>query len=182
MIRVDRQHQAVEKPAPLARRPGEQAVHGRGQPDEAQMVGEGARRGDGRAVDAVEPLAGLSPSALRSKPDAELMDCAFVLDLDRDRESAGAADPRAGRELGAAQAAAGREQRQGLEQIGLAGAVLAAKDDERALERKVEAGVGAEVAEHQRARTWGRPSGFGGVAVGRWPCGAGVCHVRPAAS
>ena len=126
VIGVDRQHQPVEKTAPLARRTDEQPVHRRRQPDEAHVIGEGARRGDRRAVDAVEPL-GRPVAVARLEADAELMDRAVVLDLDRDREAAGAADPRAGRKLGAAQAAAGREQRQRLEQIGLAGAVLAAE-------------------------------------------------------
>ena len=151
VIGVDRQHQPVEKPAPFARRTDEQPVHGRRQPDEAEVIGEGARRGDRRAVDAVEPLARLVAVA-RLEADAELMDRAFVLDLDRDRKAAASADPRAGCELGAAQAAAGGEQRQGLEQIGLAGAVLAAEDDQRALQRQVEAHIGAKVAEHQPAR------------------------------
>ena len=174
MAGVDRQHQPVEKPAPLARRTDEQPVHVRGQPDKAQVIGEGARRADRRAVDAVEPLARLVAVA-RFEADAELMDRAFVLDLDRDRESAAAADPRAGGEFGAAQAAAGREQRQGLEQIGLAGAVLAAEDDERAFQRQVEARIGAEVAEHQPARH-GAPARQG--RFGRIRHAAPMCHVR----
>ncbi len=50
---VDRQHEAVEKAAPLGRRPGEQRIHRRRQPDDAHVVRERARRGDGHAVDAV---------------------------------------------------------------------------------------------------------------------------------
>ena len=92
-----------------------------------------------------------APRVARVETDAELAGAPLVLDLDRDREAARPADARASGELGAAQAAARREQRQRLEQIGLAGAVLAAKDDQRALEREVERRVGAEVAEHQPA-------------------------------
>ena len=54
------------------------------------------------------------------------MGLAVLLDLDRQREAAGAADPRAFGELRPAQAAPGSEQRQRFEEIGLAGAVLAA--------------------------------------------------------
>ena len=60
MTRVDRQHEAIEKAAPLARRPGEQRIHRRRQPDETHMVAKGARRRDGRAVDAVVALGRLA--------------------------------------------------------------------------------------------------------------------------
>ena len=96
VLRIDREHEPVEETPPLARRPGEQPVHRRRQPDEAQMVGEGARRGDGRAVDAVEPLA--PPVGAGSSPTPSWPPLAVLLDLDRDREAAGAADARAGGE------------------------------------------------------------------------------------
>ena len=54
------------------------------------------------------------------------MDFAVLLHLDRKPKPAGAANPRAFGELGAPEAAPWREQRQRLEEIGLAGAVLAA--------------------------------------------------------
>ena len=95
---VDRQHEAVEKAAPLARRPGEQRIHRRRQPDETHMVAKGARRGDGRAVDAVAALGRLAIRA-RFPAGAQLMGLAVLLDFDRQCEAAGAADPRAFREL-----------------------------------------------------------------------------------
>ena len=95
---VDRQHEAVEKAAPLACRPREQRIHRRRQPDEAHMVAKRARRGDGRAVDAVAPLGRLAVRA-RFPAGAQLMSLAVLLDFDRQREAAGAADPRAFPEL-----------------------------------------------------------------------------------
>ncbi len=50
----------------------------------------------------------------------------LLLDLDRESKSARAAAPRAFRKLRPAQAASRSKQRQRLEEIGLAGAVLAA--------------------------------------------------------
>ena len=73
VIGVDREHEPVEKAAPLARRPGEERIHRRRQPDDSHMVGEGARRGDGRAVDAVSPLRAalaVAPASSPSRADA----------------------------------------------------------------------------------------------------------------
>ena len=66
------------------------------------------------------------PPSRRAPAGAELTGLAVRLHFDRKREPAGAADARAIGELGPPQAPARREQRQGLEQIGLAGAILAA--------------------------------------------------------
>ncbi len=123
MVRVDRQHEAVEEPPPLARRTREQRIHRRRQPDDPDVVAEGARGGDRRPIDAVLPLAaafGRGPTA------AELARLAALLHFDRNGEAAGAAHARAFGKLRPSQAPARGEQRQGLEEIGLAGAVLAA--------------------------------------------------------
>jgi hypothetical protein len=147
VIGVDRQHKPVEKAAAVARRAREQAVHGRRQPNEAQMVGEGARRGDGGAIDAAfasgggEALGGLQPRA-------ELGEAVGALQLDRDGEAAAPACPRHIGEIGAAQSAALREQRQGLDEIGLAGAIVAGQRGHGRVEAQIEGGVGAEIAEH----------------------------------
>src|SRR5271168_2334265 len=105
---IDRQHETIEKAPSLARRAGEQTVHRRGQPDQPDMVGEGARRSDRRPVDAIEPF-GRRFAARRLHPDAEMSALSLLLDLERYGEAAGAADPRAGGEVGAPQAASGRE-------------------------------------------------------------------------
>ena len=52
MLRIDREHQAIEETAALGGRAVEQRVHGRHQPHHAQVVGEGRRRGHRFAVDA----------------------------------------------------------------------------------------------------------------------------------
>ena len=89
------------------------------------MVAKCARRGYGGPVDAVAALGRLAIRA-RFPAGAQLMSLAVLLDFDRQREAAGAADPRAFRELRPASAASRGEQRQRFEEIGLAGAVLAA--------------------------------------------------------
>ena len=68
MLGIDRQHQAIEEAAPLRRRPREQLVHRRHQPDHPQMVGEGGRRADRLAVDAAE--AGARRGLRRGRLDA----------------------------------------------------------------------------------------------------------------
>ena len=125
VIGVDREHEAVEEPPPLGRRPGEQGIHRRRQPDDPHVVAERARGGDGRPVDAVEPL-GFVASGAALPARAELVGLAVLLDFGGERKAAGAADPRAFRKLRPAQPAPGREQRQRFEEIGLARAVLAA--------------------------------------------------------
>src|SRR3984957_4911536 len=72
VIGVDRQHEAVEKAAPLARRPRKERIHRWRQPDETHMVAKRARRGDRRAVDAVTALSRLVVRA-RFPTGAELM-------------------------------------------------------------------------------------------------------------
>ena len=52
-------------------------------------------------------------------------------------------------EIGPAQAAARREQRQRLEQVGLAGAVLAGERDDAMLDREIERRVGAEILQDE---------------------------------
>ena len=71
MARIDRQNEPIEEAAPLARRPGEQRVHRGRQPDDPDMVAEGARRGDGRAVDPA-PALGAAAGFGRAPAGAEL--------------------------------------------------------------------------------------------------------------
>ena len=71
------------------------------------------------------------------------------LDGDRDREGAGPRPPRHVGQLGAPEAAAGHQQGQRFEQVGLADAVLADEGDERRRDREVEVRVGAEGLEDE---------------------------------
>ncbi len=52
VLGIDGEHQPVEKAAALGGRAGKQPVHGRREPDDAQMIGEGGGRGDRLAIDA----------------------------------------------------------------------------------------------------------------------------------
>jgi len=88
------------------------------------MIGEGARGADRRALDAKLSL------ALAREPVAELRRRCIRLEFDRDREAARAVTTRAIGEFGAAQAPAGREQRQRLEDIGLPRAIVADQRDQ----------------------------------------------------
>src|SRR5580704_338837 len=106
VIGVDGEHQPIEEAPPLARRIGEQSVHRRRQPDDTQMVGEGARRGDAHAIDAIDARRRFRRWL---QPGPKLARLAIVLDLDRHCKAARAAVARAFAELRAPQSAARRE-------------------------------------------------------------------------
>ena len=111
------------------------------------MVGESARGGDRRAVDAVEALGRSVAGGSSPTPS-----CVVAPSSSTSIEIAKPPVPPARAQvaqLGATETATGREQRQRLEQIGLAGAVLAPEGDQRAVERKIERGIGAKVPQHQ---------------------------------
>ena len=124
MLRIDGEHQAVEETAALGSRPIEQRVHGGRQPYDAQVIGEGRRRGDrlSRSTrhlrEGADILAGrrIDAGAERGEPQ-------HALDLGRHRPGAVALGERQLFHGGAAQAPARRQQRDRLDQIGLAGAV-----------------------------------------------------------
>ena len=73
VLRIDREHEPVEKAAPVAGGAAKQRVEIGGQPDDAQVLGEGRGRGGRRAVDAADPRgAGVLSSVLdaRCRDDA----------------------------------------------------------------------------------------------------------------
>ena len=125
MARVDRQHEAVEEPAPLARRTGKQRIHRRRQPDDPHMVarrratrrpargrcGSSARRRRRRPGSSRSRADGVSPSSSTSTDSAKPP----APPTRAHSASSARRRPRPG-----------DEQRQRLEEIGLAGAVLAA--------------------------------------------------------
>ncbi len=131
MRRIESEHEAIEKPPPAAGPFEEEAIHRRRQPDDPEArteLGLAARR---LAVDTHDP-----PFAFHPVPaGADLQRAA----PGRDRRGDGPAADRPGRrrclpfgpaaidvaEPGAAQPAPRRQKGQGLEQIGLAGAVRA---------------------------------------------------------
>ena len=140
MAGVEREHEAVEEAAPVARAAGEQAVHRRGQPQHRQPLAERVDRGRG----AVDPhLAALGRGRQRAGADVA------VAEPGGDGEAAIGALPRHLGQRRPAQPAPGGEQRHGLEQIGLAGAILAGKEDEARPGLDRGRGIGAEVGQGQ---------------------------------
>ena len=75
----------------------------------------------------------------------------FVAQQDRDGEAARPPGTGAIRQFRASQPASRREQRQGLQHIGLAGAVLAGQRDHGGVDIEVERGVGAIFGQHDPA-------------------------------
>ena len=145
MIRIDRQHETVEKAPPVACGPREQAVHGGGEPDDAQVIGKDARRGNRFAI---QPISALGDAFGHFQPGPQLQRAArLALDFKRHREAAGTVFARHFLEVGAAQAPAGGEERQGFEQIGLARAIVAGERDETPRRAQVERGIGAEIGQ-----------------------------------
>ena len=124
MLGIDRQRQAINEASAFGWSADEQGVHGRSEPDHAQVIGEGCGRGNRLAINPAfahkrrgavveRPL---DPGAQRSKPQR-------ALDLGGDRPRAVALAEGHLIERRPAQTAAGREERNGLDQIGLAGAI-----------------------------------------------------------
>ena len=148
---IDREHQPVEEAPPLRARPGEQLIHGRHQPHHAQMIGKGRGGRHRLAIDAA--LAGphfglaqrpLDPGTERGEPER-------TLDFRRDRPGAVAFRERQVFERRPAQAAARRQQRDRLEQIGFSRAVRAQQHRRPAVGRNLRGAIAAEIAQHQAA-------------------------------
>ena len=129
MLGIDRQRQAIEKAAALRRRADEQRIHRRHQPDHAQVIGESGSRSDRFTID---PAFALHQRAVFGRPldaGAERGEPQRALDLGGHRPGAVALVERHLLERGAAQTAARREKRNGLDQIGLARAVRPIEHD-----------------------------------------------------
>ena len=108
---------------------------------------------------------------------AELRRYAVGLDINRDREAAGAATPRAFADLRPPQTAAGRKHRERLEHIGLARAILAGERDKPYADVTARLRIGAKVRERQP------PHARRADRCGRMGCHAALCHVlAPGAS
>ena len=117
MFGIDRDHQTVEKTPPLGAGPGEQSVHRRRQPDDAQMIGEGGGRGDRLAIDPALPRGGGLALMRRLDAGAERRKTERAFDLDRHRPGAVALAEGDFFERCAAQAAAGHEKRNRFERL-----------------------------------------------------------------
>ena len=168
MAGVDRQHEAVEETPPLARRAGEQRIHRRRQPDDAQMSVKARDEATGARSMRSAPLRRRRrPGSSRSRADGVSPSSSTSIESAKPPAPPIRAHSASSARL---QAPARRQQRQSLEEIGLAGAVLAAQDDEAAVDRKIERRIGAEIVQHQapheRAPRPGmRPSGLAMAAA-----------------
>ncbi len=142
-------NQPIEE-APAARRAlDEQPVHHRGQPGHRQKLAERRLAAARHAVDAQHPalrpvaVLALQSGAHRDRPGGGL-------DGRRDRPPGSgclALDTRDVTQPGAAQAASGRQERERLEQVGLAGAVGPGQHHDPPVQPQIGAGVGAEILE-----------------------------------
>ena len=161
MLAVDRQHQPVEKPPPLRGRAQEQPVHRRRQPHHAQMIAEGGGRTDRLAVDPAAPAGGGASLPGGSMPVPSVAKPKRALDFGGHRPGAVALVVGDIVERGAAQAAAGRQKRDRLEAIGLAGAVRPDQHHDVAARLKARRAIIAEMRQRQAVDAGGGHSGRG---------------------
>ncbi len=151
---VDRKHQTVEKTPPLAGGTEKKPIHFRHQPDDAQVLGKLHR---GRDVFMRDAGAANGRFVLRRRVDAGAEPHFAFGAIDRRRHRPGTVTVAGGRVLQcrAAKAAARREIRDRFENVGLARAVLAKKDDRTFAESEIGTSIGAEIRELQAADTRG---------------------------
>ena len=150
MLRIDGQYQPVEETPAFRGRTVEQRIHGRREPHHAQVIGERCCRADAFAVDAAFAerrgfLAGrrIDAGAKRGKPQHA---------FDFGRHCPGAVAFRKGEFFhgGASQSAAGREQGDRLDQIGLAGAVRPGENHRPgSVEQNLRGVIAAEIGQRQ---------------------------------
>lgn len=167
MVRVDREHEAIEKTPPIPRRSPEQAVLIRREPEKAEMIEEAVGAGHRLAIDATDP-----PGLARQHRRAERDIAQPPLALGMDGEGTRARFPRHAGELRTAQSTARTEQRQGLEDIGLARAIGPRQCQQPRGRGEIEAGIAAEIREAQAAdeRAW--------LATGHLDPKSGRAHTR----
>jgi hypothetical protein len=113
------------------------------------VIGEGRGRCDGLPIDAVFALDGRVVVKRPFDAGAERCEPQRALDLGGDRPRAVALGKCHFIERGAAQAAAGREKRNGFDQVGLAGAVRTDEHDHRRVDFKRGRVIVAEIVEGQ---------------------------------
>ena len=164
VLGIDREHQPVEKTPPLGSGPEKQPVHFRHQPNHAQMIGEGRSRAHRLAVNACTPHGArarnrrIDPGAeLRPSPSAPSTSAAH-------RPGAVALARAASSSVARRRPAAGRQKRNRLQEIGLAGAVGPSSTTGPSPISEFGAAVGAEIRRAAAARPRARLRGalFGG--------------------
>ena len=161
MLRVDREHQPVEEAAALGRRAVEQRVHRRREPDHAQVVRKGSRRGDAsrsmRHLRVRGTIHRLPADRCRCRALRDRACLRFRLKPPRRRRL----PKRRALPGRAPQSAAGRKQRNRFDQVGLAGAVGAGEHHRPGtLEKNLRGVIAAEIGERQSSDEGG----------GHWLC------------
>ena len=143
---IERQHQPVEEAPPVPRGLDEQPVHRGGEPQHRQPVAERGRRRRA-AVDPHQPpprMRGLDPGAERDRRQ--------IVARKHLREHREAAARPVAHHLGerrAAQPATRREQRDRLQYIGLARAIVAVERDQPRTGGQIRAGVIAKIGQRE---------------------------------
>ncbi len=166
MIGIEAVDEAIEEAPARAGAVEEQAIHLRRQPDHRQMLGQRRRPADERAVDLDEPP--LTRGVGRLPGIAAGADLhAIVAAADRGGHAPGAAALAADHtvdlgQAGLTQAAAGHQEGDGLQQVGLAGAVRAGQHHRPAIDCQRAMAVVAEVRERQPAEPQRRLPGCDG--------------------
>ena len=126
---IDGEHEPVEEAPPLRRRPREEPVHRRDQPDERDILGERARAlvlaGD---ADATRRLTSSRVARMGASADLDLA-ARGTSTRAATGEAAGAVFAGKARHRAAPRRPRPGQQRDGFEQVGLARAVLAGQHD-----------------------------------------------------
>ena len=153
VLGVGRQHQAIQELAALRRGAGKQAIHRRHQPEDAQMIGERGRR-HRFAVDAAFARDVL---VIRRRFDAGAQhgDAKAAFDFRRYRPRSVALAESHFFHRRVAQAAAGAEDGDRFQHVGLAGAVRANQHDRSIADVDACRVVAAEVGQGQAADACG---------------------------
>ena len=156
--RIEARDDAVEEAAALGGRPGEKAVHRRRQPEDVDQVGERAGAGPGLAVDAHAAARARAVLALQAGADPGAAQRGTHGGGDGPVRGADAGQLRVGRP---AQTLAGGQQRDSLDEVGLARAVGTDEHDRAGAGRQRQPRVVPEVGEPQLLDPHARAGGAG---------------------
>ncbi len=146
MLAVDRERHAIKESATLRSGTREKAIHRRHEPEHAKKFQKCVGTGRGCVIDANGALR-LRPFGATRESGADVVGAACGLDGDGDGPGFRPAAAGDVSERGAAQSTARREERHGLEQIGLARPVRSGEHNRPLVERKDQAHIVAEIGE-----------------------------------
>ena len=155
VVGIDRQHEAIEKAPALGGRTVEQLVHGGDEPDHPQVVGERGGRRHRLAIDAalarrLDDIAGRGLD-----PGAERREAERTIDIRRHRPGTVAFREGDIVERGAPQSPSRRQERDRLDEVGLAGAVRPDQHRRRRANLDLRGVVAAKIRQRQAADAGG---------------------------